>query len=76
MATQQVSITKIVERLRQLPSDKLDVVYDFVSYLLEKQQGALRGGRRAEAMETMIASETVLKRDWDTPEEDAAWADL
>ncbi|GIV18269.1 MAG: hypothetical protein KatS3mg023_0020 [Armatimonadota bacterium] len=42
MATQQVSITKIVERLRQLPSDKLDVVYDFVSYLLEKQQGALR----------------------------------
>lgn len=27
-------------------------------------------------METMIASETVLKRDWDTPEEDAAWGQI
>ncbi|MFO7540842.1 MAG: type II toxin-antitoxin system Phd/YefM family antitoxin [Chloroflexota bacterium] len=29
-----------------------------------------------EALATMIASERVLARDWDTPEEDAAWADL
>lgn len=72
MATQQVSISEIVERLRQLPSDKLDVVYDFVSYLLEKQEAVFGRGRRADVMETMIASETVLKRDWDTPEEDAA----
>lgn len=76
MATQQVSISEIVERLRQLPSDKLDVVYDFVSYLLEKQEAVFGRGRRADVIETMIASETVLKRDWDTPEEDAAWADL
>lgn len=25
---------------------------------------------------TMFASEAVLRRDWDTPEEDEAWADL
>jgi len=29
-----------------------------------------------EAYKTMIASEKVLSRDWDTPEEDAAWAGL
>lgn len=25
---------------------------------------------------TMLASEAVLRKDWDTPEEDAAWANL
>lgn len=28
------------------------------------------------AYATMLASEAVLRNDWDTPEEDAAWADL
>ena len=26
--------------------------------------------------QAMLASEDVLRRDWDTPEEDAAWANL
>lgn len=30
----------------------------------------------SEAYETMLASEQVLSRDWDDPEEDALWADL
>ncbi|MFP4394942.1 MAG: hypothetical protein ACLFTI_06730 [Anaerolineales bacterium] len=29
-----------------------------------------------EVYETMLASEDVLRRDWDQPEEDEAWADL
>ena len=29
-----------------------------------------------ETLLTMIASERVLAREWDTPEEDEAWADL
>ncbi|MCE7944328.1 MAG: hypothetical protein DYG95_22340 [Chlorobi bacterium CHB1] len=29
-----------------------------------------------EAYETMLASEDVLRRDWDSPEEDAAWENL
>lgn len=28
------------------------------------------------SLATMIASESVLAKDWDTPEEDEAWADL
>lgn len=30
----------------------------------------------SDAFLTMLASEEILRRDWDTPEEDAAWADL
>lgn len=26
--------------------------------------------------ETMLLSETILSRDWDSPEEDEAWANL
>jgi hypothetical protein len=29
-----------------------------------------------EALTTMLASERILAREWDTPEEDAAWQDL
>jgi hypothetical protein len=32
--------------------------------------------RESDAILTMIASEEVLGRDWDTPEEDEAWAHL
>jgi hypothetical protein len=32
--------------------------------------------RYSEAYQTMLASENILRRDWEQPEEDAAWADL
>lgn len=32
--------------------------------------------RYSDVYETMLASEELLRRDWDTPEEDAAWASL
>ncbi len=62
-------ISKIEEQLRQLSEEKLEVVSDFVSYLLEKQ-------RSPKSTETALLSEHVLRRDWDRPEEDEAWADL
>jgi prevent-host-death family protein len=31
---------------------------------------------KLEVYQTMLASEPLLRREWDTPEEDAAWADL
>ena len=73
---QAVTIDQIEERLQQLPVEKLAVVYDFVSYLLEREQGQFVEETQASALQTMIASEAVLARDWDTPEEDAAWAHL
>ncbi len=35
---QSVTLDQIDECLRQLPPEKLTVVYDFVSYLLEREQ--------------------------------------
>ena len=64
-----VDITEITERLRELPEEKLAVVYEFVNRLAE-------GERMSVGFETMLASEAVLRRDWDRPEDDAAWADL
>jgi hypothetical protein len=67
--TESTTISRIEEQLRKLSPDKLDAVFDFVSYLVERQG-------LSEAFQTMLASEQVLRRDWDRPEEDAAWADL
>ena len=71
-------ITQITNRLRQLPADKLAEVYDFVNFLFEQEESKmmLREKSQDYAIDTMLASEDVLRRDWDTPEEDAAWADL
>jgi hypothetical protein len=66
---ESVSIERIEAQLRQLPPGKLEAVSDFVSYLTERSEGA-------RPMETMLASEPVLARDWSRPEEDDAWAAL
>ncbi len=67
--TESTTVSRIKVQLRKLSPDKLATVFDFVSYLVERQGVS-------ESFQTMLASEQVLRRDWDTPEEDAAWADL
>jgi hypothetical protein len=52
------------------------VVYDFVSYLMERDLKQVLRETPSESYQTMLASEAVLQRDWDLPEEDEAWADL
>jgi hypothetical protein len=64
-----VSIDHITAQLRKLPPEKLEVVSDFVSYLAERAE-------EVKPLETMLASELVLGRDWTRPEEEDAWADL
>ncbi|MBE9171300.1 hypothetical protein IQ238_28670 [Pleurocapsales cyanobacterium LEGE 06147] len=71
-----VTISQIEERLEKLSPERLQVVYDFVSYLAEREQGTIDLPIDSEAFQTMLASEAVLRREWDTPEEDAAWAHL
>ncbi len=70
-----VAIPQITERLKKLPADKLAVVYDFVSYLVERETRQAQE-KPSEAFQTMLASEAVLRQDWDRPEEDIAWANL
>jgi hypothetical protein len=66
---QTPTIAQIEERLRLLPPEKLSVVFDFVSFLAQRQLAS-------EAFQTTLASEAVLRREWDRPEEDEAWRDL
>jgi len=69
MVMSPVTVSQIDDRLRRLPPDKLSLVLDFVSYLVDRQL-------TSESFQTMLASESVLKREWEHPREDAAWADL
>ncbi|MCG2787458.1 MAG: DUF2281 domain-containing protein [Anaerolineae bacterium] len=74
-----VNIPSITRRLRQLPAEKLVEVYDFVNFLIErgkKPSYVLSEEGESYLLDTMIASEMVLQQDWDTPEEDKAWANL
>lgn len=70
---QKVTVPEVIEQLQKLPPDKLAVVYDFVSYLLEREAPTKTP---SESFLTMVASESILKRDWERPEEDLAWANL
>jgi hypothetical protein len=71
-----VTITEIDERLQHLPPEKLSVIYDFVSYLLERDVTNLLTEIDTDSRATMLASEAVLRCDWGRPEEDSAWTHL
>lgn len=71
-----VTLREIDERLRQLPPEKLAVVYDFISFLIERDAADLLAQGEPAVRESALLSEPVLRRDWDRPEEDAAWAHL
>jgi hypothetical protein len=78
MRMNTITISQITDRLQKLPADKLAVVYDFILFLSEREvaKTLIREVGETYAMDTMLASEAVLLRDWDLPEEDAAWANL
>ena len=43
---------------------------------VERLQHFVRQGADGDAFDGLMASESVLARDWDTPQEDAAWQNL
>jgi Protein of unknown function (DUF2281) len=63
MTTQEL-IRKEVE---SLPEDLQREVYDFARFLREKSDAGFNG---------LLLSDSALSKDWETPEEDAAWANL
>jgi hypothetical protein len=67
---------EIVQLIHKLPQEKQAVVYDFVSYLVDREAIERTLDIHSEAFQTMLASEAVLALDWSRPEEDEAWADL
>jgi hypothetical protein len=57
----------IVRELDRLPEQDLDRLLAFLSALKEPH---------TDAVLPMLAAESALAKDWLTPEEDAAWANL
>ena len=58
----------LLREIETLPSTCVNEVVDFVAWIKQRK---LR-----QIPETMLLSEAALAKDWDTPEEDEAWADL
>jgi hypothetical protein len=58
----------LLRELDTLPSCYMDEVLDFVAYLKQKHMNSIP--------ETALLSEAALSRDWDSPDEDDAWAGL
>ncbi len=58
----------IDQEVAELPEPLQREVYDFVRLLRQKSA--------EDSFNVLLLSESVLARDWSTPEEDAAWANL
>jgi Protein of unknown function (DUF2281) len=57
----------IRQEIQHLPEDLQREVYDFARFLREKSDASF---------DVLLLSHSALGKDWDTPEEDAAWASL
>lgn len=69
---QTITVEEIDSKLQTLSADKLTAVYHFVSYLADSDFEM----SDISAKQLMFASENSIAKDWDTPEENKAWADL
>lgn len=64
-----MSTKELLQReIAEVPEPLLDEVLDFLQFLKTKIV--------KERMDTAIASESALKKDWLKPEEDEAWQSL
>ena len=57
----------ILKEVASLPEALQREVYDFARFLREKSEAEFNG---------LLLSESALRKEWDTPEEDAAWKNL
>ena len=64
MSTQEL----IKKEVESLPEPLQLEVYDFARFLREKSAD--------ESFNGLLLSESALRKEWDTPEENAAWANL
>ncbi|MCL1996592.1 MAG: DUF2281 domain-containing protein [Defluviitaleaceae bacterium] len=63
-----LAINQLKKEIATLPAEQIQEIADFI--------GSLKMQKTREIPETVLLSEKALAKDWDTPEEDAAWADL
>lgn len=65
------TLEDVEEQLRRLTPEQLAMVAQFITSLTYLESGA-DGDHR----DMLLAAETSLRKDWETPEEDAAWSHL
>ena len=70
-----ITVSEIEKQIQKLPEEKLIVLYDFVNQLLENGEKEY-SYENSSSYEIMLASEEILKKDWERAEEDKAWANL
>jgi hypothetical protein len=58
----------LLQEIETLPAACLGEVVDFVAWIKQRKLSRIP--------ETMLLGEAALSKDWDTPEEDEAWASL
>ena len=58
----------IIREVEDLPEPLQREVYDFARFLRQKLTD--------ESFNGLLLSESALRKEWDTPEEDSAWASL
>ncbi len=59
----------LAEEIKSSPANLLKEIYDYLLFLKSRKTGE-------DNIKTHLASEKVLSRDWDSPEEDEAWKNL
>ena len=68
--TMPMSAAELLHKeLDQTPDEILIEVYRYLRYLKSRSS-------EEEAFNGLVLSETALSKDWNTPEEDRAWANL
>ena len=63
----------LLQEIKTLPSSCIGEVIDFVAWIKHRK---LRQELPSQIPETMLLSEASLAKEWNTPEEDEAWASL
>ena len=62
------AINQLMDEIETLPAEYFQEIIDFVKSLKSKKLSSIP--------EAMILSEQALAKDWDSPEENEAWASL
>ena len=58
----------LIQEIENLPTTCLGEVINFISWIKQR--------KLSQIAETMLLSEASLAKEWNTPEEDEAWASL
>jgi hypothetical protein len=63
-----LSRSALIKEIETLPANCIGEVMDFVAWI--------KHHKLSQIPETMLLSESALSKDWNTPEENEAWANL